>query len=311
MNSRQLEYFLEVARELNFTKAAKNMYVSQTAVTQQIKALESQLGVSLFERNKRKVALTPAGKVFLDEAIGILSRIDTAAERARRVSSGFTGTLNIGFFAGLGYTELTGRLQSFSREYPNIALNFKCENPTRLMKKLHQGEFDLILTPIFEKRFFHDISCKKIFRDSLAAVVPQTHILSNNTNVTRKDLKDENLILAVMPDSEVGEESRIVESFQRLGYHPNIAARIEDIETVYIMISLNMGLTIVPAYLTAPIAGRKRLSVIPFGGEEDYIDIVAAWLPRKENPSLEKILTYLDPRTHPRSDEEGFLWEPD
>ena len=73
MNSRQLEYFLAVAHELNFTKAAESMYVSQTAVTQQIKALEEQLGVSLFERTKKKVVLTPAGKVFLQEASSILN----------------------------------------------------------------------------------------------------------------------------------------------------------------------------------------------------------------------------------------------
>ena len=88
MNSRQLEYFLAVAHELNFTKAAESMYVSQTAVTQQIKALEEQLGVSLFERTKKKVVLTPAGKVFLQEASSILNRIDTAVERTREASSG-------------------------------------------------------------------------------------------------------------------------------------------------------------------------------------------------------------------------------
>ena len=75
MNSRQLEYFLAVAHELNFTKAAESMYVSQTAVTQQIKALEEQLGVSLFERTKKKVVLTPAGNVFLQEATLLLKRI--------------------------------------------------------------------------------------------------------------------------------------------------------------------------------------------------------------------------------------------
>ena len=90
MNSRQLEYFLAVARELNFTKAAESMFVSQTAVTQQIKVLEEQLGVHLFERTKRKVALTPAGRVFQEEAVDILKRIDLAAQRTRAVSSGFT-----------------------------------------------------------------------------------------------------------------------------------------------------------------------------------------------------------------------------
>ena len=78
MNSRQLEYFLAVAHELNFTKAAESMYVSQTAVTQQIKALEEQLGVSLFERTKKKLVETSAGIVFLEEARLVLNRLETA-----------------------------------------------------------------------------------------------------------------------------------------------------------------------------------------------------------------------------------------
>ena len=311
MNSRQLEYFLEVARELNFTKAAKNMYVSQTAVTQQIKTLETQLGVSLFERNKKKVALTPAGKVFLDEATGILSRIDTAVERTRQASSGVTGTLNIGFFAGIGNTKLPGRIQAFSRSYPNIVLDFKSDTPTRLLRRLRSGEFDLIMTPIFEKKHFENVSYKRIFRDSLVAVVPQAHILANKSIVTRKDLRDENLILAVMPDCEIGEDSKIVESFWRLNYHPNILAKIEDIETVFMMVCINQGLTILPSYLSVTALGRERLTVIPFGGDEDYLDIIAAWLPQKENPSLDKILPYLDMQLHRHSSEEGFLWEPD
>ena len=104
MNSRQLEYFLAVAHELNFTKAAESMYVSQTAVTQQIKALEEQLGVSLFERTKKKVVLTPAGNVFLQEATLLLKRMQTAIERTREASSGFIGSLDIGFSIGIGNT---------------------------------------------------------------------------------------------------------------------------------------------------------------------------------------------------------------
>lgn len=85
------------------------MYVSQTAVTQQIKALEEQLGVSLFERTKKKVVLTPAGNVFLQEATLLLKRMQTAIERTREASSGFIGSLDIGFSIGIGNTGMAGK----------------------------------------------------------------------------------------------------------------------------------------------------------------------------------------------------------
>ena len=157
MNSRQLEYFLAVAHELNFTKAAESMYVSQTAVTQQIKALEEQLGVSLFERTKKKVVLTPAGKVFLQEASSILNRIDTAVERTREASSGVIGSLEIGFSVGIGNTGLAEKIQAFNEKYPNIAMKFTNQSPSMLLKMLKNGDLDLVLMPMFEERYYQNV----------------------------------------------------------------------------------------------------------------------------------------------------------
>lgn len=304
MNSRQLEYFLAVAKELNFTRAAQTMYVSQTAVTQQIKALEEQLGVSLFERTKKKVVLTPAGKVFQAEAAKILKRIDIAVERTREASSGFIGTLDIGFAIGVGNTGLAEKIQAFNQKYPNIAMKFKSMSPSMLLKSLKAGEVDLVMTPMFEEKYFKDVSYRKVAWDNLTAVFPQTHILAQKQYVTRKDLKDENLILACTPDSDVGEDERIIQTFWKLGYHPNIVAKIEDIETILLMLSANMGVTILPAYLTIPLRSRGRLTAVPFGSMDDRLDIVVAWMPGQENPSLEKILPFLEGDVREKTDME-------
>ena len=206
MNSRQLEYFLAVAHELNFTKAAESMYVSQTAVTQQIKALEEQLGVSLFERTKKKVVLTPAGNVFLQEATLLLKRMQTAIERTREASSGFIGSLDIGFSIGIGNTGMAEKIQAFNEKYPNIAMKFVNQSPSMLLKSLKKGDLDLVLMPMFEERYYKDVVVRKIGEDRMNAVFPRTHILAQKQYVTRRDLKDENLILACTPDSEIGEE---------------------------------------------------------------------------------------------------------
>lgn len=293
MNSRQLEYFLAVARELNFTKAAESMYVSQTAVTQQIKVLEEQLGVELFERTKRKVFLTPAGKVFQNEAMAILNRIDMAIQRTREVSSGFIGTLNIGFTLGIGNTNIAERIQAFNQKYPNISMRFKNLSPSMLLKQLKLGELDLAIMPLFEEKYYTGIQYKKITRDNLIAVLPKNHLLAQNKYITWRELKDENLILAATPNGEIGEDKSIMESFLRLGYKPNVVDNIEDVETIFFMISANMGVTILPAYMAASLETRGRLASVPFGGLEDQLDIIAGWMPESDNPSLERILPFL------------------
>ena len=199
MNSRQLEYFLAVARELNFTKAAESMFVSQTAVTQQIKVLEEQLGVHLFERTKRKVALTPAGRVFQEEAVDILKRIDLAAQRTRAVSSGFTGSLNVGFALGIGNTEVAERIQAFHQKYPNISMKFVNHSPSMLMKSLRSGEVDLILMPLFDEAFYGDIAYRKIAWDNLIAVLPKNHRLAQNQYITWRELTTILIVDDVVP----------------------------------------------------------------------------------------------------------------
>lgn len=294
MNSRQLEYFLAVARELNFTKAAESMFVSQTAVTQQIKVLEEQLGVHLFERTKRRVELTPAGRVFQNEAADILSRMELALQRTREVSSGFTGSLEIGFTLGIGNTEVSDRIQAFHQKYPNISMRFRNLSPSMLIKALQSGEVDLALMPLFDEPSYQGIFYKKIAWDNLIAVLPRNHILAQNQYITWRELKDEPLILATSPENKAGEGKLILENFLRRGYKPKVKASIEDVETIFFMISVNMGVTILPAYLTASVYTRGRLAAVPFGGVTDQVDIIVGRMPENTNPSLDRIIPFLE-----------------
>ena len=104
MNIHQLNYFLDLAGTLSFTQTARNFFVSQTAITQQIKSLEEKLGVKLFERSKRHVELTPAGQIFVGEARSIIAKIESSVAKTRAASSGFSGTLSLAFIAGFGQT---------------------------------------------------------------------------------------------------------------------------------------------------------------------------------------------------------------
>ena len=146
MNINQLKYFVAVAEQRSFTKAAVQYYLSQTAITQQIRALESALGVELFNRNSRPVSLTPAGSIFFKEAKAILMRMETAVSRTRDASAGLVGSIRIGYTKGYERSNLSDRLRLFHRAYPGILLTcYRCDTDM-LAAGLLNGEYDLIFT---------------------------------------------------------------------------------------------------------------------------------------------------------------------
>ena len=131
MNLNQLKYFIAVAEQQSFTKAATQYYISQTAITQQVHALEVSLGTKLIDRTTRPISLTPGGKIFFAEARSIIRHMDTAVWRTREASHGLMGTLRIGYMKGYEQSDLPKHLRNFHREYPNILIT--CPNKTEVL----------------------------------------------------------------------------------------------------------------------------------------------------------------------------------
>ena len=138
MELRHLRYFLAVAEELHFHRAATRLHISQPPLSQQIRALERELGVTLLERNRRRVALTAAGEVFRDDARAILAAVERASERAQNIARGSLGTLSIGFVGSAMFSEtLPDILREFRSSRPDVALVL------RLAEAVLQGADDL------------------------------------------------------------------------------------------------------------------------------------------------------------------------
>lgn len=295
MNTRQIEYFLAVAEELSFTRAAEKMYVSQTAVTQQIRALEEQMGVQLFSRTKKKVRLTPAGELFQIEGRQILDHIDNAFTHAREASEGMTGGMEIGF-ANYAGNILGNTLQEFHSQYPNIKLHFKSYNPSVLLERLRIGELDLIFSPVFDPSVYQGCFLQEVSRISLMAILPSTHPLAGRHHLTKADLAQQNLILACTPDSKIGEDHLIINSFLQAGYQPNIVDRVEDVETILLMVTVQMGISILPSYISLPISNDRRIIALPY--EPDVrVDYAAISLEENQNPALERMKQFLSNRS--------------
>lgn len=296
MNINQLRYFVAVAEQRSFTKAANQYYLSQTAVTQQVRALEDTLGVQLLDRNSRPVSLTPAGAVFLTEAKAILERMNTAVSRARDASTGLVGSVRIGYTKGYERSDLSNKLRAFHRDYPNILLTcFRCDTDM-LAAGLLNGEYDIIFTwDSTNIRQESQVELRLVERARLVVALYGSHPFARRTALRRSELKNETILF--MTPSSTGAsfgDDHFMQLYQQAGYLPNILLRSNDVESILMMVAAEEGISILPAYCTDKLTNADNLIFVPLIGEEETEDILAVW--RKDAPSqalqhfLERVL---------------------
>ena len=286
MNINQLKYFVAVAEHRSFTKAANQYYLSQTAITQQVRALEAALEVQLFDRNSRPISLTPAGTVFLTEAKAILERMNTAISRAQDASTGLVGSLRIGYTKGYERSDLSEKLRSFHREYPNVLLTCFRHDTDMLAAGLLNHEYDIIFTwDSTNIRQNEELETRLIERARLVVALYDGHPLSRRTLLNRSELKTETILF--MTPSSTGEsygDAYFMKLYQQAGYQPNILLRSNDVESLLMMVAAEEGISILPAYCTDKLNDADNLVFIPLLGDEEVEDILAVW--HREDPSL-------------------------
>lgn len=286
MNINQLKYFVAVAEHRSFTKAANQYYLSQTAITQQVRALEATLEVQLFDRNSRPISLTPAGAVFLTEAKAILERMNSAISRAQDASTGLVGSLRIGYTKGYERSDLSNKLRSFHREYPNVLLTCFRHDTDMLAAGLLTHEYDIIFTwDSTNIRQNEQLETRLIEQARLVVALYANHPLAQRTSLHRTELKNETILF--MTPSSTGEsygDAYFMQLYQKAGYQPNILLRSNDVESLLMMVAAEEGISILPAYCTDKLTDAENLIFIPLVGEEEVEDILAVW--HREDSSL-------------------------
>lgn len=288
MNINQLKYFVSVAETGNFTKAALNHYISQTAITQQIHALEENIGAKLFDRNSRPVSLTSAGKVFLKEAREILAKMDAALLRTREATTGLEGELRLGYTKGYEHSDLPKFLRSFHQEYPNVLLScYRCDTDM-LAAGLMKGEYDVIFTwDSTNLRQEETIQMRVMERVPLRVALYANHPLARKKTLTRKDLKQENILF--MSPSGTGDsfgDAFYIRLYLEAGYQPNIILRSNDIESILMMVAAEEGISIVPEYTHTWDVGTENIVFVPLTGKNETEEILVAWRRNDVNPAL-------------------------
>ena len=295
MNINQLRYFIAVADSKSFSIAAEENYITQTAMTQQIKALEDSIGCKLINRTTRPITLTPAGQSFLNDAKLILLRLQDATERANEAANGINGNLRIGYIKGYERSGLSEVLRRFHLEFPNILLTCYRDTSDRLANGLQNNEYDIVYTwDSTNLRINEEYEAIQIERAQLMAALYASHPLGQRTSLDRKDLKGEPLIY--MSPSELSEnygDSMFMELYHQAGYQPNIICRSTDIESILIMVAAEEGISIMPDYCVKKITDAEGLIFLPMNGENEYELIHAVWKKDNDNIALNRFVDLL------------------
>lgn len=293
MNTKQLEYFISVAESLSFTKTAEKFYISQTAVTQQIKALEEQIQVVLFTRSKRHVELTPAGKIFLSEARTIVKNINDAITKTQQFANGFFGTLNIGVLIGYEKNKIQQYIKKFSQAYPNISMEICSNEMTELLDLVKNNLMDLAFVINPENQPLKDFEYKTVARYSLVALLPPGHHFFNEDSIDLIELQNEKFIFVKETGDEYGQKSMIQNKYREAGFVPNIVQRSNDLNMIESMVASDMGVSILPSFCILETMIESNISVVPINDTQNRIEVVIVWNKNNTNPALEKFISII------------------
>lgn len=291
MDIKQLEYFICIAEVLNFTKAAEKFYISQTAMSQQIKCLEDSLNVKLFTRNNRKVSLTPAGQVFYKKCKSIVNDVDNAINETIKTASGYNGSLKIGFTSGHSTSIIYNLLKSFLKKYPDVDITILDSNLGNLYEDLNNKNLDLVFSVNFNLTDIKNFKFLHINSDYLYVIMNKDHPFAHYKTLCRSDLKNEKFVFLDRKEVPLGYD-KFISNCITSGFSPNIVKHCNSLESLSLLIKLGIGITILPKFHVADF--ENDLVFIPLKNEEFKIDNVLIWNDSSLNPTIDLFLKHIE-----------------
>ena len=243
MELRQLRYFVAVAEERHFGRAAKRLRLSQPPLSAQIKGLEEELGVKLFQRSTRQVALTDAGRTFLERAEGILEAVEEAKEAAKDADEGVRGRLEIGFISSATLGLLPPSIRLFRERFGGVEIELRELTSAQQIDALYAGEIrvGLVRLPLRAP----GLRFEPLQEESFLVALPSGHPLEALESVPLEAMVDQPLIFftrQLMPSLH----AQIVELFQRVGAFPNVVQHAVHLQTIVGLVASDVGLAILP-----------------------------------------------------------------
>lgn len=285
MELRQLEYFVAVAEEANFTRAARRVHVSQSGISAQIRQLENDLGAALFDRSTRVATLTVAGEAALTHARAALSSARAVRDSVDDVTRVIRGRLEVGMVTACTVTPLFDALADFHRAHPAVAVSLTEDNSDRLVDDVRGGTLDLALVGVAD-RTPDDLEALTVVREGLVAAVPADHPLTRAATVTLADVCSHPLV--TLPKG-TGIRTVLDQACRDLNCTPDVALQASAPDAVADLALRAMGV----AVLSESIAGAYP-ALVPLPITDAAVDAVLGlvWKARP-SPALRELLRHL------------------
>lgn len=284
---------MELAKCLNFTKAATNLYIAQPALSQQIADLEKQLGVTLFERNSRSVVLTPAGEILRAACPEILNKLESVRQEVLRAQAGLRGSIKIGYLY-IFQPVLPGIAQEFRKLYPDVALEFYSGNLKELEMALENGDIDIAFSWVNASEFPENSAATYhvLWREDLCVGVHKDHPFAASGGGDYSLLENETFIL-IDESTAPGFQFMARKASSEAGFLIKRHTTSKDFTSIIVQIEAGMGVSILPYGMKA-FNARSAENIAFFPIQKDSMDFGVVWYEDSRNAVLSLFLDLLE-----------------
>jgi DNA-binding transcriptional LysR family regulator len=288
MELRHLRYFVAVAEEMHFGRAAQRLHIVQPALSKQISALERELGVRLFSRTKRSVAFTPAGEAFYNEAREVLQRVERASELTKLTAAGALGTLDIGFASPIMWSVLQPILRRQREAFPGVHLHLHELHSSPQMRMLREGK----LNAGFVRAAGPDdvLELKPVAHEGIVVALPEHHRLAQEERLDLAELADESFVLVSRSTAPAFFDD-CIKLCQSYGFTPAVVEEGNTPAALYGMVAAGLGVSL----------GPESASRVPWRGvtfkqvtKEPVVEFSVAYRRDDASQALASFLTTVD-----------------
>jgi DNA-binding transcriptional LysR family regulator len=285
MELRQAHAFVTAADEGHVGRAATRLHVTQPTLSRQIAALERSLGVPLFDRSRRQLALTPAGEVFLAGARELVRRADELIAAAQRAHRGELGVLRVGFVQSATFAALPGMLRAFRAVVPSVRVEVLAMTTLKQLDALADDRIDVgLLRPPVNAP---DLRLRTLSHDELCVALPGGHRLASRRRVALADLAEEPFVIYER-ESGPAVHDTIVGHCRAAGFSPRIVQEALDVQTIVALVAANLGVSL----LIAPTPHTDEAAVVyrPLADTLPTWEMALAWSVHNHSPVLSRLL---------------------
>ncbi|NHN93123.1 LysR family transcriptional regulator [Acetobacter sicerae] len=280
MDTRHMRYFMALAETLHFGRAAERMNMSQPPFSRQIAMIEHSLGVKLFERNSRNVALTPAGKHFMKDCRNVLGQFEDACRDVRLVASGMKGELRFGFMMHAAHSVVPQLVQLYSEARPDVRLVLDERTPTEIDEMLVAGTLDAAVT--FGSEYTLNLQTVLLARERLRIIMRKDHVLAAARQIGPMALCNERIIAAPVATAPAL-RSAINSYFSAKGLVPHVVLEPRLQHTIIQLVAKGLGVALIPASLCNELGGGLTSRAL---SDSPQLDVVLRAPITTKNPAV-------------------------